>query len=377
MRIHTNHVLFRLGWGFFIILSIIRLLIPTSVAVAHPADMYAQDQTIQINQDTLQVEWKITPGPILAGTLWDNADLNRDGAISSQEAQAWAQPYLSQWEVWLDSQPLNSAKLNDIHWPSTMDSLQSGDEPIDIVLDFQLPAGLTGQHLLEFHNTFQESISLNWFSLKSGQGISFDEPDQNNGQLITHVNFSSPSGGNSNQSLSGLTDWESGNPTVPGLTGAVSNLAINLANSQNSPSTANSQSSPVSSQPQASIPASPTSALTSLMKAQNFTPLFLLGAFLLSLVLGCLHALTPGHGKTLVAAYLVGSHGKTRDAVFLGSVVTITHTGSVLLLGFVTLIASRYILPAIVLPWLEVISGLFVIIFGINLLLRRGKSLLN
>ncbi len=118
-----------------------------------------------------------------------------------------------------------------------------------------------------------------------------------------------------------------------------------------------------------------TSALTGLVKAQQFSPLFLLGAFLLSLVLGSLHAMTPGHGKALVGAYLVGSQGRTRDAIFLGTIVTITHTGSVLLLGLITLIASHYILPALIAPWLEVISGVLVIIFGINLLIQRRHDL--
>ena len=78
-----------------------------------------------------------------------------------------------------------------------------------------------------------------------------------------------------------------------------------------------------------------------------------------------------------MAAYLVGTHGKIRDAVFLGSVVTITHTGSVLLLGLITLVASRYILPALILPWLEIVSGVFVILFGLNLFIRRGKTLIG
>ncbi|HEX8993239.1 MAG TPA: hypothetical protein VF784_16275, partial [Anaerolineales bacterium] len=101
------------------------------------------------------------------------------------------------------------------------------------------------------------------------------------------------------------------------------------------------------------------------------SPLFLVSAFLLSLALGSLHALTPGHGKALVAAYLVGSQGRTRDAVLLGGIVTLTHTGSVLLLGLFTLIASHYILPSLIVPWLELLSGLLVVLFGLNLLWQR------
>ena len=118
-----------------------------------------------------------------------------------------------------------------------------------------------------------------------------------------------------------------------------------------------------------------TSALTGLVKTGTFSPLFLVSAFLLSLALGSLHAMTPGHGKALVGAYLVGSQGRTRDAVFLGLIVTITHTGSVLVLGLITLLASHYILPALIVPWLEVISGLLVIGFGINLLIQRRRDL--
>ena len=47
-------------------------------------------------------------------------------------------------------------------------------------------------------------------------------------------------------------------------------------------------------------------------------------------MLGGLHALTPGHGKTLVAAYLVGSRGTVRHATALGAIVTFTHTASVI-----------------------------------------------
>jgi ABC-type nickel/cobalt efflux system permease component RcnA/Tol biopolymer transport system component len=118
-----------------------------------------------------------------------------------------------------------------------------------------------------------------------------------------------------------------------------------------------------------------TSTLTDLVKAGQLSPWFLAGAFLLSVVLGSLHALTPGHGKALVGAYLVGSQGTTRDAIILGSIVTLTHTGSVVLLGLVTLLASHYILPALIAPWLEIVSGILVVGFGLSLLVRRRGAL--
>jgi nickel/cobalt transporter (NicO) family protein len=90
--------------------------------------------------------------------------------------------------------------------------------------------------------------------------------------------------------------------------------------------------------------------------------------------LGGAHALTPGHGKTLVAAYLVGSRGTVWDAVYLGSVVTITHTSSVFILGLLTLYASQYILMDRIYPWLSVISGLLVLGMGLWLLRSRWRG---
>jgi ABC-type nickel/cobalt efflux system permease component RcnA len=92
---------------------------------------------------------------------------------------------------------------------------------------------------------------------------------------------------------------------------------------------------------------------------------------IVSAFLGGLHALTPGHGKAVVAAYLVGSKGRIRDAVFLGIIVTMTHTFSVIILGVIVLYASRYILPQDIFPLLGFISGLLIVIIGVWLLIRR------
>jgi len=87
--------------------------------------------------------------------------------------------------------------------------------------------------------------------------------------------------------------------------------------------------------------------------------------------LGAAHALEPGHGKTVVAAYLVGARGTAWHACVLGLMVTISHTAGVFLLGAVTLYASRYILPERLYPWLGVLSGLLIAALGFTLFLRR------
>ena len=91
-------------------------------------------------------------------------------------------------------------------------------------------------------------------------------------------------------------------------------------------------------------------------------------------MLGAIHALTPGHGKTVVGAYLVSSRGTSWHAVALGTVVTLTHTGSVFLLGIITLVASRYILPTSIIPILEILSGLLIVGLGLYLFRQRFQQ---
>jgi ABC-type nickel/cobalt efflux system permease component RcnA len=135
-----------------------------------------------------------------------------------------------------------------------------------------------------------------------------------------------------------------------------------------------SMSSPVPAPGAQNTPRSRFTDLISTRSKLSFW--FLLSAALIAAGLGALHALEPGHGKTIVAAYLVGSRGTARHAILLGMVVTAAHTSGVFLLGAVTLYASRYIVPEQLYPWLGGISGLSVAGLGIFIFLRHltGES---
>jgi ABC-type nickel/cobalt efflux system permease component RcnA len=95
---------------------------------------------------------------------------------------------------------------------------------------------------------------------------------------------------------------------------------------------------------------------------------------LAALAWGAIHALSPGHGKTMVAAYLVGTRGTARHAVALGATVTITHTIGVFALGAVTLLLSQWILPEQLYPWLNLASGLMVVGIGGAVLRARVRG---
>jgi len=115
----------------------------------------------------------------------------------------------------------------------------------------------------------------------------------------------------------------------------------------------------------------PRSRFTELIEAQNLSAWFLFTAALIAMGLGALHALEPGHGKTIVAAYLVGSKGTARHAFLLGIIVTASHTAGVFALGAITLYASRYIVPEQLYPWLGALSGITIAGLGGYMFLRR------
>jgi ABC-type nickel/cobalt efflux system permease component RcnA len=116
------------------------------------------------------------------------------------------------------------------------------------------------------------------------------------------------------------------------------------------------------------------SQLEQYLARSSSDPVVLVTALLVAFFLGAAHALTPGHGKTIVAAYLVGSRGRLIDAVYLGAAVTITHTFSVFILGIVTLYASQQVSLDKIYPWLSLASGVLVMLIGAWLVFVRLRG---
>lgn len=100
-------------------------------------------------------------------------------------------------------------------------------------------------------------------------------------------------------------------------------------------------------------------------------PSVLVVALLLAIVLGALHALEPGHGKTLLAISLVGARATVPQAVILATALTVAHTIGVLIFGVVVLTLARYIVPEALYPWIALLSGVFVAVLGARALGRE------
>ncbi len=142
------------------------------------------------------------------------------------------------------------------------------------------------------------------------------------------------------------------------------------------PTVAPAATSPATTTPAAAPPGSVVrgDALSRLLRERVITPWMMLVGVGIAFLLGCAHALTPGHGKTIVAAYLVGSRGTLKHAAFLGAMVTFTHTVSVFALGLATLFFFRFVMPEKITQWLGVISGLSIVGIGLWMSYSRWRA---
>jgi nickel/cobalt transporter (NicO) family protein len=114
--------------------------------------------------------------------------------------------------------------------------------------------------------------------------------------------------------------------------------------------------------------------LTRLIGAGDLSIPAILIAVLLAALVGAFHAATPGHGKTLMAAYLVGSRGTIRHALGLGLTVTFAHTVGVFGLGAIVLIAGAALPSERLFPLLGLASGLVVTALGVTFFAQRIRA---
>ena len=318
-------------------------------AQAHPADIYAHTINAAITQSGLQIEWIVKPGPLLTNFLWNEMDSDQDGILSESEVATWGNARAALITASLDDKPL-PLLIDSVQLPADKRSFQAGEEFITFHLSAAWPQEMNNVSRLVIENGMEIQKSINWFYLSAEDNTAFLFPTQKS-HIITIDIIQDRSLIADASSL--LTAWDSGTPALP--FGQEKDVVTETAE-QVVPELAER---------------TPQEILLDLVRQKEFSISFYLFALVIALALGALHALTPGHGKTVVAAYLVGSRGTTLHAVALGTIVTLTHTGSVFLLGIITLAASQYILPTTIIPMLEILSGLLIVGLGFYLLWQR------
>jgi nickel/cobalt transporter (NicO) family protein len=332
-----------LVWGLWLT----ALFIPQG-AKAHPADMYFQTCIVDISSESITLRWNISPGPMLTPSTWYEADLDNNQVVSPEEAMIWVEPILKDIIIVMnETQPVDLV-LDSVTWPNSLTAMEIGDQLIEISLLAVFPAEISPQTHISVSNNFMSGSSSYWFTVRSNTGIQFTQPDQKQNTLSFSLISPNGDGAMGENPDSFLTYWDSG---VPEITPSGIINTVSYGEYQNT-----------------------NADLINILRTTDIRPGLLIIGLLTSIFLGGLHALTPGHGKTIVAAYLVGSRGTIRHALFLGSIVTLTHTGSVMILGIITLLVSKYFLPTLFLPLLEILSGLLIVGLGAWLLLQRSRQ---
>lgn len=114
--------------------------------------------------------------------------------------------------------------------------------------------------------------------------------------------------------------------------------------------------------------------VTDTIRSKELTTNMILVAMGISLLLGMGHAFSPGHGKTVMAAYLIGERGTAWHAVILGIIVTVVHVWSVFLIGLIVLYASEKVSSEQINFWTGLASGIIIVGIGLFLFFRRYKS---
>jgi len=125
----------------------------------------------------------------------------------------------------------------------------------------------------------------------------------------------------------------------------------------------------------ASVPSAVRSNQLSDMLARGTSdPGFVALTFLVAILLGALHALEPGHGKTLLAVSLVGARATVKQAAILASALTIAHTIGVLALGVAINIFKGYFVPETIYPWITLVSGIVIAVIGARAVQRQIEA---
>ncbi len=321
--------------GLLGLIGLLTTALPVT-AVAHPLDEYVQSTYIDPAPDHVALELNLTPGVLVAPQVVALIDTDGDDQVSGAEGEAYANDIvLRDITLEVDGEP-QSLTLVDSSFPSSLD-MSAGLGTISLDLTAEVPEGGPGDHRLSYRNDHQPVNSrylLNAFADAAG-GVEIAQQDRDELQHSIRVDY-----------------------TVTSDASTAADAAVASADAQ--------ASGNVSERGQ---------RLIGYLYETTLSPWLLLVGLGLSALLGGLHALPPGHGKTLVAAYLIGSRGTAKHAAALGGIVTLTHTASVIAVGLLALLASQFIVPNTLVPALEVCAGLLVVVMGVRLVRTRRRSL--
>ena len=333
--------------------AVLALAALPAVASAHPLGNFTVNHYARISPSAhvVAVHWVLDMAEIPAFSEIRDMDADHDGATSVAEQSAWLDATVPQYVAGLTLAVEGRAAgpwtvtNRTLSFPTGQGGLSTLRLELDLTVRVDLP--VPGAVATFEDGTFAEHIGWREIVVVAGAGIRVDEVDVASTSATDELRRYPPEAASApmdvrQASFHVVPDATTGGAPLPGASAA----AV----------------APRSNDPLASL------------AAGDLTPLSAVLAVLAALALGAIHGVSPGHGKTLVASYLIGSRGTMRQAVWLGMTVAISHTVGVLLLGALTLAATALLLPERVIEWLALASALLVIGLGGSLLISQLRQ---
>jgi nickel/cobalt transporter (NicO) family protein len=335
------------------LIAIVALLVLPSLASAHPLGNFTINHygRIVIGSDQITLHWVLDMAEIPSFSELRGLDLDRDGEASQAETSAWLRakvPALTaQLSLMLDGKP---AAWHVTRQLLTFPAGQGGLSTLRLEIDLQA-AVPPGDHDATFADeTYGERIGWREVIVQAESSVRIIASDVPTTDLTDELRHYSADAVAAPLNVSGTT-FSFG----PG--DATDGSGIDAAPALDSPARSGRPDDPL-----AALVGGDLSLLSAVL------------AVLLAIGLGAVHGISPGHGKTLVASYLIGSRGTLPQAIWLGLTVALSHTIGVFILGAVTLAATAAVLPERVIQWLTLGSALLIIGLGGSLLLQQIRG---
>jgi nickel/cobalt exporter len=333
------------------------VLVPTHSASAHPlgnltVNTYAG---IAVAPDAVRVDYVVDLAELPTVQAQQRIDADSDGTASASEIDAYRTAECTTLASGLEIS-LGSDRVAVAPASSSLRFLpgQGGLQTLRLECALRGSAHLAGRSRLTFHDT-NLTDRIGWREITlNGDGTTLAGGSVRT-MTVSNRLLAYPTGRSPLRELDAKADVRPGGPALGAAPGEMGRL-------------------PTTAQARGADPL--TSWFQRAVGDRDLTVGFGLLALLVAVVLGGLHAMAPGHGKTMMAAYVVGRRGTPRQVAAIGLTVAVTHTGGVLALGTVIWL-SQAIAPDRVLPWLTVASGGLLASCGLALLYRRvvlGRS---
>ena len=350
-----------------VVAALVLTLGPALTALAHPLGNFTVNRysRIELSPDRVSVRYVVDMAEIPTFQETPLIDLNRDGQIDASERAAYLKTKTEQLRQGLSLQIDGklaelAVTAQEISFPAG----QGGLSTMRMVIDLAAPTrSAGGTHTLVYRDD-NYADRLGWKEIIiRGSGVTLSQSS------VPATDRSAELTAYPEDMLTSPLDQREAHASFALGSGPLArSTGVGEAGSLVPPV------DPTAGAPRANILDRSRDDLAALIATQELSLPVVLLALVAAAGLGALHSLSPGHGKTVVGAYLVGSRGTARHALFLGLTVTLTHTAGVFALGLVTLFASQFILPEQLYPWLSLLSGLFVALIGISLFVTRLRA---